>query len=155
METQKLLNKDSMAADLAYINSNLAYLAVAITQLEEAGLPLTRSLAILEDTRTRLNSLSGAKGKNLNEKLSQMLHKNSGLEILQKVVKIIEGKDESLPEGMEPSDIAELKYCPITSVDVERSFSIFKNVFSDRWQSFTEENLSKVMICNSYYANKN
>ncbi len=153
-EAQQLLKKDSLGADLSYIASNLGFLAGAITQLEEAGLPLTHSLAILDNAKERLAVLPGAKGKVLKEKFEKVLKKNPSLETLHTVAKILEGKDSSLPDRMGPADVAELKYCPVTSVDVERSFSMFKNVFSDRRHNFKEENLSKVMVTNSFYAHK-
>ena len=39
-----------------------------------------------------------------------------------------------------------LKFCPITSVDVERSFPLYKNVLTDRRQSFLTENLEMYLI---------
>ena len=44
-------------------------------------------------------------------------------------------------EEFSPTDIEFFKYAPITSVDVERSFSIFKNLLADNRRSFTFENL--------------
>ncbi len=65
---------------------------------------------------------------------------------------VIQGKDQSLPSEMDPASIAALKFCPMTSVDVERSFSQFKHVFSDRRQSFIQENLAQVVIASYFYA---
>ncbi|KAF0737604.1 Uncharacterized protein FWK35_00020288 [Aphis craccivora] len=44
-----------------------------------------------------------------------------------------------------------LKYAPVTSVDVERSFSSYKNILSDRHRSFLFENLKNHLIvqCNN------
>jgi hypothetical protein len=39
------------------------------------------------------------------------------------------------------SDLVYFKYAPIASVDVERSFSKYKNVLADNRRSFTFENL--------------
>ena len=41
---------------------------------------------------------------------------------------------------------------PLASVDVERSFSIFKNILSDRRHSFTEQNLKQTLIVNCFHA---
>ena len=59
---------------------------------------------------------------------------------------------DNLPAGMEPNDVAELKYAPIASIDAERSFSLFKHIFSDRRHAFTEENLSGAVIASFYYS---
>ncbi len=104
-------------ADLSYIASNLGFLAGTIMQLEEAGLPLARSLAILDNAKERLADPLGVKGKVLKEKLEKVLKKNPSLETLYRVSKILNGEACNLPEGMVPADVAELKYSPVTSVD--------------------------------------
>ncbi len=55
----------------------------------------------------------------------------------------MQGDAEILPDRMNLEDVVELKYAPITFVDVERSFSLFKHVFSNRRQNVTAQNLSK------------
>ena len=47
-----------------------------------------------------------------------------------------------------PSEIKAFKFAPITSVDVERSFSKSKNILSDRRQAFTVDNLKMVVVLN-------
>ncbi|KAF0768273.1 Dimer Tnp hAT domain-containing protein [Aphis craccivora] len=44
-----------------------------------------------------------------------------------------------------------MKYAPITSVNVESSFSIHKNILSDNRVSFITENLGKYMVVNSFF----
>ena len=44
----------------------------------------------------------------------------------------------------------QMKFCPTTSVDVERSFSVFKNIISNHRQSFIEENLSKTVASHCF-----
>lgn len=52
---------------------------------------------------------------------------------------------------MNDADIANLKFAPTANVDVERSFSVYKNVLTDRRQRLTEENLNKIMVTNCFY----
>ena len=152
-EAQDLLKKPSVKADLSYIESHLGFMATSITQLEEAGLPLTESLAIVEKARKKINSIPGQKGKIFKEKIDQVLKKNGGLEVLKQVGKVLEGDEAcELPAVLSASQAASLKFCPISSCDVERSFSQFKNLLSDRRHSFTEGNLAKVAIVNYFYA---
>jgi len=61
-EAQQLVRKPSLKADLAFIKANLGFLPDAILQLEEAGLPLNRSLEIVANARKRINSIPGDKG---------------------------------------------------------------------------------------------
>jgi hypothetical protein len=44
------------------------------------------------------------------------------------------------------------KYAPITSVDIEGSFSFFKNMLTDKRHNFTEDKLEMHMII--YFNNK-
>lgn len=57
---------------------------------------------------------------------------------------------KGLPEDMTNDDLAYFNYAPITSVDVERSFSIYKNLLSSNRRRFTFENIRKHLIvqCN-------
>jgi len=59
---------------------------------------------------------------------------------------------EGLPEDLNGNDLAHFKYAPITSSDIERSFSCYKNVLSDNRRSFDIENIKKVLIvqCNKF-----
>ena len=42
--------------------------------------------------------------------------------------------------------ISSLKYAPVTSCDVEESFSMFNEVQSDRRKSINEDNLQKIVV---------
>ena len=57
-------------------------------------------------------------------------------------------------DGLLASDVASMNYAPVQSVDVERSFSIYKNILTERRHNLTEENLGKMMVCNCYYNRK-
>ena len=151
-EAKTLLEKESVKSDLAFIKCHLSFLPLAITRLEESGLTLISSVSILHEVKEKINSIPGTKGKIFQEKLQQVLRKNSNLEVIQHVARVQSGDSDSLPVGWMPDEVAELKFCPMTSVDVERSFSIYKHIFSDRRHNFKEENLEKVMVCNCFYA---
>ena len=51
-----------------------------------------------------------------------------------------------------PNVLAQMKFSPITSCDVERSFSDYKSILTDS-TSFTPENLEMHVIC--YYESRN
>ena len=99
----------------------------------------------------KINKMPGKIGKWLQSKLEYVLSKNQGEKKLRDISKLIDGEEGSLPEGWSASDVASLKYCPLQSVDVERSFSVYKTILTDRRTNFTEENLSKVMICHCFF----
>jgi len=58
---------------------------------------------------------------------------------------------EELPKDLTCDDLINYKFAPISSVDVERSFSKYNHKLSDRRRWFLFENLKKVLIvqCNS------
>ena len=56
----------------------------------------------------------------------------------------------TLPQDLSPSIATDLKNAPTTSVDVERSFSIYKTIITDRRTNFTPENLEKYIIVHSF-----
>ena len=74
-----------------------------------------------------------------------VLGNNPGLKTLQHVGKILLGEEENLPAGMTITDVSNLKYTPVVSADVERSFSMYK-LFRDNRHKFTTENLSKRFV---------
>ena len=96
--------------------------------MEEAGLLLNNGLSILKKVQRKINSIPGEKGIVLQEKLNAVLSRKPDLTKLQRVDEVLCGEEVALPEGMNPADVAMLNYCPITSVDVERSFSQYKNI---------------------------
>lgn len=74
------------------------------------------------------------------------LNKNPGLSKIIDIAKVLDGVEVEI--DMAPNMIAALKYAPMTSCDVERSFSIYKNILADNRTSFKPENLEKYIICN-------
>jgi len=53
---------------------------------------------------------------------------------------------DGLPENMNINNLIYFKYPPITSVDVERSFSMYKNMLTDNRRAFKFENIRKCLI---------
>ncbi|KAJ4435823.1 hypothetical protein ANN_18442 [Periplaneta americana] len=69
-----------------------------------------------------------------------------GLKDLRTASDILPGKNTDLQCNIPVQLVSTLKYAPVTSVDVERSFSAYNFVLSDRWHCFLAENLEKVLI---------
>jgi hypothetical protein len=87
-------------------------------------------------------------------KFNSVLAKNDGFQKLKEISNILSldatDKDNN---DLDPEYISSLKYAPNTSVDVERTFSTYKNILSDRRQKFSVQNLEKHLIIN-WYINK-
>ena len=69
-------------------------------------------------------------------------------------MKYLQGDSVELPEEIPPELVSAYKYCPITSVDIERSFSAYKLILTDKRHKFTPEHLEKIIIvyCKSNYS---
>jgi len=70
---------------------------------------------------------------------------------MQTISKILDGDNDlnGLLVDMNINDITYFKYAHITSVEVERSFSIYKTLLSDNRRSFLFENIKKTLIVQS------
>ena len=68
------------------------------------------------------------------------------------MAKIHSGESANMPSGWSRNDVSELKYCQVASVYLEKSFSVYKHIFSNRRHSFKEENLEKVVVANCSFA---
>ena len=80
------------------------------------------------------NSVTKKKGKQVQAKLDYVLGKNQGEKVLREFANIIKGEQGNIPNGWSASDVAHMNYAPVQSVDVEKSFSIYKNILTERRQ---------------------
>lgn len=108
---------------------------------------LHESFSIIDEMKEKICSIPGSKGETLKTKLNELSNKNKGLEILRKINAILLGENVQFEDiYQDPTILNCFKYAPTTSVDVERSFSVFKNILTDKRHSFTEEKLEMHMI---------
>jgi len=97
-----------------------------------------------------MKHLIGTQGKNVYIKMENVLKKNVGLDMLKKIKIILNGelRDElvymkDLPEDLDINDLTYFKYALITSINVERSFSVYKILLTNNRRSFKSENTKK------------
>lgn len=145
-DAQHYIVKPGLENNLTYIKSNFIKLTMAIDSLQQQNVPLSKSIKIVEDIKKSFETLNDQNGKAVNKKLHQVLEKNRGLSALIKISNILTGEETSgnldgLPEDLNNNDLIFFKYAPITSVDVERSFSTYKTILSDKRRSFKFENI--------------
>lgn len=154
-ETQNILDDPLLETNLVFIHGNYGYLPDVIEKLETQGLSLTSSIEIVRKICEKLNSVSGITGKLINEKFKNVLDKNKGFEVLQQISNVLCDNKivaDKFPEDLSIQESIYFKYAPITSVDVERSFSVYKNLLSSNRRSFEFENIKKSFIvqCNHF-----
>ena len=150
---QHLVESSSLEADLAFIAAHLSSLPATLTQLEETGLTLIKAFALMDKAQSNIDDTPGEKGDRLKMKFATVMQKNPGVNTLRTVAKLIQGEGDpsSLPEGIGPGEVALFKFCPVSSADVERSFSVYNKILSDQRHNLTKDNLKKIIITNCFY----
>lgn len=162
IEIAKSLISDDLASSLDFIQKNFCHLPKAITLLQTSDLHMPKAISIVEEVSVKLKeSKAGEVTKKVNEKLQNVLEKNHGFSIMCGV------RDVLLQKQTEPSrsnsernisdididipDIVYYSYAPITSCDIERSFSRYNFCLSERRRTFTFDNLRMYIIvhCNA------
>lgn len=144
-----LNNIATLPQDLAFVKANYGFISELLTKLETQGLELSESVELIQNLKTRINNIKGTTAERIKTKLGEVLRKNEGFNLLIKISNILQGNHEENIQ-IDPSIISKFKFAPITSVDVERSFSSYKQMLSDRRQSFLIENLEKHLIVSIY-----
>ena len=97
--------------------------------------------------------MDGCLGERAREKLKQVLEGNVGLQTLKAINDVLRvGSTSSAIPDISPDAIAALKFAPITSVEVERSFSIYKNLLSDKRRRLTLKSIEMMLViqCSSF-----
>ncbi len=151
VKSKKLMRSQTMKANRVFIKANLAFLPHHIANPEEQGMQLTNAMHLMEETRGKLDSIPGKTGEELSSKLDSVLKKTLGFDHIRTIAGVLSGAATTFPEGMGPGDVAMFKYSPTASMDVERSFSMYKNILSDKRHRLTKESLKKIMLCHCYY----
>lgn len=134
-----------------FIQNNYEFLVDSITRLESQRISLGDSLEILRSTEQKIAGIGGAIGKGVAAKIATVHMKNSGLGDLRKINEILTVPDRSdefkiQDNDLTTSDCAYFKFGPISSCDVERSFSKYKNLATDKRLSLTVEHMRYLMI---------
>jgi hypothetical protein len=155
-EAKKYISKTGIERELAYIKFNFTILTVSITKLQEQRLPLVEAINVIENVEKAFQTLQGPIGKAIFNKLNIVTHKNVDLKVLKNISNVLSDINMNtelelgLPEDFSTDDLVYFKFAPITSVDIERSFSMYKTLLSNNRRSFHFENLYKHLIiqCN-------
>lgn len=152
---KKIIEKANLRNDLAFIKCHFSCLPVAITKLEKKGVLIIDAINIFNSVRSSLLAIRGREDFLL--KFDFVRSKNRGLKIMEMIAGILAGDRNETTENdkikeLTPDEIQAYKYAPITSCDVERSFSVNKRVLDDCRRSFVFENLKKhvVLHCNRF-----
>lgn len=145
------MKSQALPNNLTYIAVNFSSLTDSIKKLEERNLTLVQSIEIFETAHRKIQNAYGEIGKLVSAKFDRIIKNNPGFEIASKIRDIIVGKKEVEVERTIAQHAKYFKYAPVTSVEVERTFSKLKMILSDRRLSLSTENVNKMLIisCNN------
>ena len=153
-KAQNSIQLPNLKNELAFIKCHFAIISLTITKLEKKGRSLTDAIEKFEAIRPRLEAIT--KKPEFLRKFNYVVDKNTGLATLKIIADILQtsqSNETDLVEKLTPAEIEAFKYAPITSSDVERTFSSYKRVLEDCRRSFLFENLRKhiVIHCNHFH----
>jgi len=135
--------------NLAFISGNYGYLPEILDILQKRNALLTESFSLLDKTVKSINEVKGHQGEEVSLKMQNILANNKGLEILRQIALIHAG--EYIETHYSPKEITAFKYAPLVSCEVERSFSVYKDLLTCKRTNLSNENLKYHMViaCNT------
>ncbi|KAF0768301.1 DUF659 domain-containing protein [Aphis craccivora] len=136
--SKKCLSDKNIEAQLVFIKSNFGFLPDLITRLEKQEILQVDSISIVEEAKEKLIKINGEMGETIKIKIQSVLLINKAYQTVLKILEILNGKEDTdgLSEYWSLNDLTCMKNCPITSVDIERSFSTYKNLLTSNRQLF-------------------
>jgi hypothetical protein len=138
-----------MSKNLAYIKTNFCGISKSITRLETVGIQLCGAINIVKQTESGLSRVQGEIANKVNAKSQRVLERNPGYSTLCKVSDILCENEAELggnEQELSANDLTPFKYSPVTSSDVEGSFSRYKVLLSDNRRSFQFDNFKMHVI---------
>lgn len=149
-KAKRAFGNANIRSDLNFIASYLMTIPNAIKKVQSASLSINDSLKIIHKTYQDISKLNlSVKGKSIFNKLKLVLNKNSGYSTLKTMNELLQGKEIELQSQTHRATIdffKKFKFAPITTADVERSFSLLKWIFTARRRSLTVPNVEKILI---------
>ena len=129
----------------------MSFIPKTITKLEKRGLLLKNYVDIINEFKTKLAEIPGNKGNIIQEKSKFVLENNVGYTKLENIQKALE---QTVTTDVDINIISSYKYASPTSVEVERAFSLYKKILTNRRHNFTDDNLES-HVCLNFNYNKN
>ena len=107
-------------------------------------------MKLVNDLSESLKQVSGDLEERVANKLVMVLNKNPSYKTLVSIKNYLDGSCVELPQEIASGDVANFKYCPVTSVDVERSFSAYKLILTDKRRNLTPIHLEQMVVTYCY-----
>ncbi|KAJ4440593.1 hypothetical protein ANN_08739 [Periplaneta americana] len=152
IDTAKTVTCDiSVKNDLAHIQHTFSCIIKTLKSLQNRHLSLSESFEIINSTVEQLNRGRGKVADAVRAKVDTVLSKTLDMKNYKKVVAVMSGESTvKINLDLSPADIVKLNYVPVTSCDVERSFSQYKSILRDNRRRFTFQHLKEMFVTYCY-----
>lgn len=141
-----------LKSDIIFVHTNYSFIVQKIEILEKSTLSLEESLRHLDESIEKVNHIGCRTGQIISEHFRKIVTKNPDLNLIKSMNRILCGKSCEEVLSIPTENVGYYKFCNLTSVDTERSFSRYKLLIDDR-RHFKFENLRKYFFfnCNAYF----
>ncbi|KAI4466610.1 hypothetical protein MML48_2g00007941 [Holotrichia oblita] len=138
------MQNPQIGADLQTIHDNYIRVGEAIKKLQDTSLSLQESCEIVDDVETSLHVLDDEKGVSVREKFYAVLSENVDFTRLRQL----------FDSSVEENPLSELKdclnYAIFTTLDVERSFSAYKQIYTPKRTNLKETTVETYVMLHMF-----
>lgn len=135
-KAKNILNKPNIKTDLDYIDEHFKIIEIALKRLQERDISIIDAFEIFDEVRTVINWSSSLPIQN---KMEAVMARNPDLDELRVYAQQILSETAS-------DETFLYKFAPLTSVEVERSFSAYKWILDVKRNRLKIDNIEKIMI---------
>lgn len=139
---KRIIQTENLRNNLKYIVENFHIIEYALKKLQESKISVVDTFLTLDQVRAVISWSSSA---SVSQKLEDVIARNPDLDLFRDYA-------EKISEGTDVDGILMYNFTPLTSVEVERSFSIYKWILNSRRSALKIENLEKIIVL--YYNNQ-
>lgn len=160
-QAQQAFTDPTLQENLETIHGCFSRIPLAIRDLQyqpTSEITTVDLINVVFDLRQYIFQLQGDIAVRVQRKFQTVLEKNPGFVTMTGVIDLLNGKEvDFATPGMNVVTLRKFryfKYAPVTSVDVERSFSQYKWIFNERRRSLTPKHLEQILVIYFYTCNR-
>lgn len=146
-DCKQVLSKQCLHQQLQFIEINLKKITECIKFLESQNIKVTTAFCKMQTLLNELSNIDAPISEKLKQKISAVISRNPDFKILLEISANTFSKE--VLQTKYGNLVPLFEYAPVTSCDVERSFSRFKDILTSKRSSFLEENIQKIIIIQS------
>lgn len=134
---KNILKNENLQNDLKYIEENYTIIGQSLKELQKHNLSIVDSFLAFDQVRAAIYECTS---ENIKNKIEKVIDRNPDLDTLREYSERIERNE------LNDQNILYYKFAPLTSTDVERSFSTYKWILDVKRNRLKLENIEKLMV---------